>query len=165
MSYNTDLQNNNSDLQTILAKINNLGSDDESSTTETWTLTMEDGDIKDEKVSTVSAADVCPVFYDLDEGITSSNTAAFVRRGGIYETVLSSGTSSSYKYFDYIEVVDRLSSMGLGTEYEPDSERPWLVFISHTVPDDEKYHLEIYATLSSEQHEEWAMKRRVSNEL
>lgn len=43
MSYKSELQSNNLDLQSILNTVNNLPEADATMTTETWTFTMEDG--------------------------------------------------------------------------------------------------------------------------
>lgn len=52
MSYNTDLQTNNTSLQTVLTSIHNLSSG-RAYNTEIWELTMEDGSIVEESVQIV----------------------------------------------------------------------------------------------------------------
>lgn len=140
--YKADLQTNNTNLQTVLATVQNLSSESGSST-ETWTLTMDDGSTKQEQVG---IAKVCQVTYGLDNGITSSNTATFIRRGDTYETVLCSGDSSGYSEFDIV-VVDVYNSSNETDWYffSPDKSSPWLVYITIPNVDGDLY---IDATLS-----------------
>ena len=132
MSYNTQLQTINTDLQSILDTVNNLTADNGlNNVRETWELTMNDGSVKSNTVKVVTDK-VYRIIYDLGKYITSSNTGTFIKEGATFKTVLSSGDSSCYYLFKNIEsyIDDGTASPGNKFLFSPEVDTPWLTYVS-----------------------------------
>lgn len=87
MNYNTQLQNINLDLQSLLTKASKLGQDD-SVMVETWTVTDKEGNTTEENIETVKIYDIT-----IDMGIpstayTMTNNATTIRHGETYENII-----------------------------------------------------------------------------
>lgn len=130
MSYNTDLQNNNTNLQNVLAKVNTLPSKD-AVEIKKWIFTLED-DTTVEKYVEVPK-EVHTITYDLEDGITSSNTATTIVHGDVYETTLSSYNDGSYWLLTdiYYEIWPDIGHGIISDDDEcvPDPQTPWLSHI------------------------------------
>lgn len=147
MSYNTDLQTNNTDLNKILTSVNELFTGG-FYTTETWELTMSDNNVEEIQVKNVK---MCTVHFFLGPDITKESCSCvvdikgspwgsthFIRQGDTLKAVLSSGDATGYLEWDSVGV-DMCTSdgggMGIGAEYDPDKNQPWLVYISEYIPE------------------------------
>lgn len=104
MTYNTELQTNNTTLQSILATAQNLPDKSNAGTTvQKWTFTLDDGSTVDKYVEFIKTYNIIGIDTQL---FTYSNSATTIKHGQTYENTL---------YYQYYEDYGRCTVyVGIG---------------------------------------------------
>jgi hypothetical protein len=148
MTYNNELQTNNTTLQSILATAQTLPDKSNVGTTvQKWTFTLEDGSTVDKYVEFPK---VYTITYQLSSKVAITNTASSIEHGDTYSTTLSTFDSKGgFAYYDQIFVWFDDDSL---LEFSPNQETPW--FCEVVVPNVTQG-FQLCVSVTSEGFEEW----------